>query len=98
MALVEIEMKFILYLGLFLFMALYNLKDGLLKTILNTAYIPLALVLVMDGINTTFGVDLGFLLGYVILAIVFNVLYNLFVVTLPEAKQKQKNKYFQPRR
>jgi len=98
MALVELEMKFVLYLGIFLFLALYHLKDGLLKTIINTAYIPLALILIVDGINTTFGVDLSFLLGYVILAVVFNVLYNLFVITLPEAKQKQKNKYLQPRK
>jgi len=98
MALVELEMKFIFYLGLFLFMALYHLKDGLLKTILNTAYIPLALILIMDGINTTFGIDLSFLLGYVILAIFFNASYTLVVITLPEAKQKQKNKYLQPRK
>ena len=91
MAIVETELKLILYLATILFFVVYNLEKGTFKTILTACFYPLALVLALSGIESAYGTNIVTLLGYIGLATVLYTLWNYFVVALPEAKKKQKN-------
>ena len=92
MALVEVEIKAVLYLGILLFLALYNLPDGKFKQLLNLAYYPLGLIIVTNSINTYFGQALSSLIGYIGVAIFLYASWNMFTRTLPEAEQNERQR------
>ena len=71
-------------------MALYNLKEGLLKTLLTLAYYPLGIILATNGVSAYFGQGLTTLTGYIGVAIFLAAAWDMLVRVLPEAKNKQK--------
>ena len=92
MAIVEAEIKIILYLGILLFFALYNVKEGVFKNILTTMYLPLSIALLLHSKDTFYSDGLFELYGYVGLAMLLYWGYILVEKNLPEAKQKEKNR------
>ena len=90
MALSELEIKVVLYLGILLFFALYHLEDGKFKQLLNLTYYPLALILVTNSVGTYFGGALASLIGYIGVAIFLNASWIMFNKTIPESERKER--------
>lgn len=92
MTIVEAEIKIILYLGILLFFALYNVKEGVFKNILTTMYYPLSIALLLHAKDTFYSDGLFDLYGYLSIAILLYWVYVLVEKTLPEAKQCERNR------
>lgn len=98
MVLVELELKAVFYLALILWGVTFQLKTSIFKGALLMLFYPLALIIALMMLGTTYGTPIITLLGILFTVTMLKGAHYYFTMYLPQEKQNKRNKLLNNKR